>query len=162
MDWRMPIMDGRQATNAIRAMEGGRQTKIAVVTASAFAEERAEILAAGVDEFVRKPFRPEDVFASMARLLGVRYTFDEGRAMRKQQTDWTLTPGVLAVLPEGMRQELADALTSLDTVRISETIRRASELDRDLGAKLSRQADSLAFTPILKALEALRRHAEVI
>ena len=162
MDWRMPIMDGRQATNAIRAMEGGREMKIAVVTASAFAEERAEILAAGVDEFVRKPFRPEDVFASMARLLGVQYTFDERRAMREQQPGWTLTPGALAVLPEGMRQELADALTSLDTARISEMIRRASELDGDLGAKLSRQADSLAFTPILKALEGLRRHAEAI
>lgn len=158
MDWRMPVMDGGQATSAIRAMEGGRQTKIAAVTASAFADERAAILAAGVDEFVRKPFRPEDIFECMARLLGVRYTFGKRGAVPEQEADLSLTSDALAVLPERLRQELADALLSLDKGRVTEVIRRASELDKHLGATLSRHADSLAFTPIFKALEALREH----
>ncbi len=73
-----------------------------MVTASALVEERAAILAAGVDELVRKPFGPEDVFECMACLLGVRYTYDERRA---------------AVLPERLRQELAEALMALEAFR---------------------------------------------
>ena len=156
MDWRLPIMDGREATKAIRAMRDGRRVKIAAVTASVFTDERASILAAGVDEFVRKPYRPEDVFRCMARLLGVRYTFDESRALSEPRPDAVLTPGALEVLPERLREEFADALICLDVARVTAVIQRASELDRHLGAILSRHAGSLGFTAILKALEALR------
>ena len=66
MDIRMPVMDGLEATRRIRALDGGRDVRIAALTASAFEEEREEVLAVGMDDFVRKPYRPAEVFDCMA------------------------------------------------------------------------------------------------
>jgi CheY-like chemotaxis protein len=48
------------------------QAKIAAVTASAFASERERVLASGMNDFLRKPYRAEEVFDCLTRHLGVR------------------------------------------------------------------------------------------
>ena len=53
----MPVMDGMEATRRIRALPDGQDVKIVAVTASAFKEQRQEMLDAGMDNFVRKPYR---------------------------------------------------------------------------------------------------------
>ena len=47
MDMRMPVMDGYEATRRIRGLPGGDTVKIVAITASAFKEQRSDILAAG-------------------------------------------------------------------------------------------------------------------
>ncbi len=76
MDIRMPEMDGFEATRRIKSSEQGQQTVIIALTASAFEEDRARILAAGCDDFVRKPFRDSDIFEHMAKHLGVQYQYE--------------------------------------------------------------------------------------
>lgn len=73
MDRRLPVMDGLEATRRIRSLDGGRDIKMAGVSASAFPSERDEMLAAGLDDFVRKPYLPNEIFACMARHLSIRY-----------------------------------------------------------------------------------------
>jgi PAS domain S-box-containing protein len=63
MDRRMPVMDGLEATRRIRALPGGEAVKIVALTASVFAEQRGEILAAGMDDILHKPFQPREIFA---------------------------------------------------------------------------------------------------
>jgi signal transduction histidine kinase/ActR/RegA family two-component response regulator len=77
MDRRLPLMDGLETTRRIRSLDGGRDVRIAGVSASAFPSEREEILAAGLDDFVRKPYVPNDIFDCMARHIGVRYAYVE-------------------------------------------------------------------------------------
>ena len=77
MDLRMPVMDGMATARHIRALDGGREVKIAAVTASAFADQRSDVLAAGMDDFVSKPYRPSEIFDCIARQLGVRYRRSE-------------------------------------------------------------------------------------
>ena len=78
MDLCMPVMDGVEATRRIRVCEGGHEVKIAAVTASGYASERSEILAEGMDDYVRKPYRPEEIFECMARHLGFATTSARG------------------------------------------------------------------------------------
>ncbi len=153
MDLRMPVMDGVQATRQIRSLDGGRSVKIAAVTASVFASQRGEILEDGLDDFVCKPYRANDVFHCMARHLGVRYRL--GAALPALSGDMVerLRPEALAALPEDLRAELREAVITLHRERITGIIDRVQERDAALGAVLSRYADRLAFTAIFEALE---------
>ena len=58
---------------AVCGMEWGREVKIAALTAPVFPEDRAYILAAGVDDFGCKPFQPADISDCMSRHPGVRF-----------------------------------------------------------------------------------------
>jgi CheY-like chemotaxis protein len=83
MDMRMPEMSGADAARRIRELTGGRKVKIAAITASAFASEREEVLAAGMDDFVRKPYHSDKIFDCMVRQLGVRFR-QRGKSARAQ------------------------------------------------------------------------------
>ncbi len=71
MDWQMPVMDGLQAALEIRRREpAGRRTPIVAMTASAMEADRDACLAAGMDDHVGKPVRPDELQATLERWLG--------------------------------------------------------------------------------------------
>jgi CheY-like chemotaxis protein len=74
MDLQMPGVSGTEATRQIRKLQGGEAVKIVALTAATFSSEREETLAAGMDDLMRKPYRPDQIFDCMARQLGVRYS----------------------------------------------------------------------------------------
>jgi CheY-like chemotaxis protein len=79
MDMRMPAMDGREATRQIKAQtqDSSRPAPIIIaLTASVFEEDREVILAAGCDDFVRKPFREHEIFDVLHRHLGVCFIYE--------------------------------------------------------------------------------------
>ena len=67
MDVQMPVMDGLDATRAIRA--SGSKIPILAMTANAFAEERQRCLNAGMDDHVAKPVVAEQLFATLHQWL---------------------------------------------------------------------------------------------
>lgn len=70
MDCEMPELDGFQATVAIRAAEGSRaRTPIVAMTANAMAGDRERCLAAGMDGYLAKPVRPDDLAAAISQWL---------------------------------------------------------------------------------------------
>lgn len=77
MDMRMPVMNGYEATRKIKATLKGEATVIIALTASAFIEQRQDILSAGCNDFVRKPFQPAEIFDKIAEYLGVQYIYEE-------------------------------------------------------------------------------------
>jgi PAS domain S-box-containing protein len=72
MDVQMPVLDGLRATAMIREREKalGSHLPIIGVTAHAREEDRKRCLEAGMDGFVTKPIRSQDLFAEIARVAG--------------------------------------------------------------------------------------------
>ena len=83
MDLRMPVMNGYQARDAIRADSSLAHTAVIAVTASSLAKEEVE-LRTSFDDFVRKPYSPTQLFAALARSVSratqamTPKAFDEG------------------------------------------------------------------------------------
>ena len=70
MDCLMPEMDGYRATREIRRMEPeGKRTPIIAITADAFADNQAKCEAAGMDDFIFKPFKVEAVVETLKRIF---------------------------------------------------------------------------------------------
>lgn len=72
MDLRMPVMDGYEATRALRALERDDAQTVPVIamTADAFAENIKEAREAGMNGYVTKPVIPEILFAELRKYCG--------------------------------------------------------------------------------------------
>ena len=149
MDLRMALMDGKEAVRRIRALGGGLDTRIAVVTASAFASERDEVLAAGADDFIRKPYQRSEIFECMALHLGLQRIYGG----KPKQEDKHPIPD-LDALPEHVVHELAAEVLTLDQRRILDVIARTSEFDEAIAQKLTHLAGAGRYTAILVATKA--------
>jgi TMAO reductase system sensor TorS len=71
MDCQMPEMDGFAATRAIRGAEppGGTRLPIVALTANAMEGDRERCLACGMDDYLSKPFKPQQLYAVLAQWL---------------------------------------------------------------------------------------------
>ncbi len=69
MDMQMPVLDGLDATRQIRQLPEREKTPILAMTANAFAENKDQCFAAGMDDFIAKPVIPEVLYESLLKWL---------------------------------------------------------------------------------------------
>jgi chemotaxis family two-component system sensor kinase Cph1 len=128
MDMRMPVMDGYEATRLIRETLNGETTAIIALTASAFVEDRSKMLEGGCDDFVRKPFKENEIFTMLAKYLNVQFSYETlNPSISKAEgvEHLNLTKDLLLELPKGVRLELKNAMDFVDyeeTINIIEKI----------------------------------------
>jgi CheY-like chemotaxis protein len=106
MDMRMPVMDGYEAVRQIRRHPAGAKLPIVAITASVFRSQRQDILAAGCDDTVFKPFLEHEIFEVMARFLGLKYVYEKPDDAAAPGDEVELTAVMLAELPPQLLQDL--------------------------------------------------------
>jgi signal transduction histidine kinase/DNA-binding NarL/FixJ family response regulator/HAMP domain-containing protein len=161
MDIRMPVMDGLEATRCIKATAAGKSIVIVALTAYTLDDDRAEILLAGCDDFVSKPFREHEIFDVMAKHLGLQYIYepiDEMPAGRSAK----VSPEQLKALPQGLLDELHAAALRLDTAYTLEVIEKMAVIDASLGAALRGFAENLEYDQLLMLLESIGKRNEKV
>jgi CheY-like chemotaxis protein len=147
MDRRMPVMDGLTATRRIKAMEGGKETIIVALTASVFEEQRDEVLEAGCDDFLRKPFREVEIFDAMEKHLSVRYIYAEEQPMTTTEAAKMDLPSseVLAALPPELLAPLSKAVEEIDLKAAEQIISRIGVDNKALAKSLANLVKDFRF-----------------
>jgi len=152
MDMRMPVLDGYEATRRIKATPEGQQTVIIALTASAFEEDRVEMLAEGCDDFVRKPFQSAEIFDKLAHHLGVRYRYAETAVVALSTASADMTAAALRALPPALLSRLERATVETDMQRVAALISEIRTHDPALADVLSALANDFEYDKILQAI----------
>ena len=160
MDVMMPIMDGEQATQAIRAMTGpASRTPIIGVTAHSLKAERERLLSAGMTACLSKPVRREDLETAIRTALIGRESVHPLNA----RFDHELFQRAFFDLPEGYRDRMREAAKK-DISQYGEEVLQAAKLGDS--EALSKAAHSLKGVSInvgaIGIVEELSRYREML
>ena len=168
MDMGMPVMDGYAATRQIRAQPQGKNTVIVALTATAFEEQQAKILAVGCDDFVGKPFCEQAILEKIAEHLGVRYLYavkDEVGKIKDQKTpsesklacgtSSALQNSDFSVMPTEWVAALHQAAIAVDADLIFQLIEQIPEAHQSLAQGLAELTRNYGFDEIIALTQVL-------
>ena len=157
MDWRMPNLDGLDATRQIRAQPGGNRPKILMLTASAFEEQRHEALAAGIDEFLRKPLQEDDLYAALEAHLSIHFRrVSPPSAQTSSRTD--LSMAALNVLPAALRSDLITAVEEMNPTKIKAVLLHVEANHPELAHDIAAMAEAFRYQELWGLLAAARNN----
>jgi signal transduction histidine kinase/FixJ family two-component response regulator len=132
MDIRLPGINGLEAIQDIR-QHLRKAPKIIAISASAFEHEKALYLREGCDDFIAKPFRTEQIFASLSNLLDVSFTY---RPQNKSMADFPLIDLAGIPLPE----DLVDRMVVAGELHSATVLKRCLKEVEELGPAEKRLA----------------------
>jgi CheY-like chemotaxis protein len=169
MDMRMPGMDGYEATRRIKESDKGKGIKIIALTASAFEEERNQVLAAGCDDFLRKPARNREIFDTLEKHLGVRFLYAEPTPVNAEVAEVEETAqnmadvlqdaaGQLSAVPRGTLTQLALAAEQADIhqiITLIEEVRTYNPASADIIMAKANEFDYPAIVQLIHSVEGL-------
>jgi hypothetical protein len=106
-----------------------------------------------MNDFVRKPYRFNEIYESLGRQLGVQYRYAERRSAPQPLPPAALTTEMLAVLPQDLQDELKAVLEGLDSDRINAVLQQVKPIDATLYQTLLALVDNFDYPGILNALQ---------
>ncbi|MGH2819041.1 MAG: response regulator, partial [Actinomycetota bacterium] len=147
MDCRMPAMDGYETTRRIRQREApGRRTPIIAITASAMQSDRQRCLDAGMDDYLAKPVRPDELQRALERLSAG--TTERATADAAPRPEPTPTPDGHVIDLRRWRSValLGSARAELVDTYLEDAADRLDELRRAFGGARSDAAERILHT----------------
>ena len=166
MDIRMPVLDGREATQRIKAAPQGQSVVIVALTASAFEEDQEEVLAVGCDDFIRKPFTEPEIFEMLRRHLGLKFVYGGTEAAgllagEVQKRDREHLIAAMRALPTELLIGLKQAAICIDLEMINRYIAEIQTSDTGLAQLLAALANDFRYDEIINGIQTTQENENV-
>ncbi len=156
MDLRMPVMDGYKATKYIKSTTQGNATVIIALTASVLEEEKAIVLSAGCDDFMRKPFKENMLFEVLTKHLGVKYIYENMTDENEiNLTEIPLTTEKFKIMSQEWIMKLYQAVIEADDRPVMRLISEIPQTETVLIKSLANLVYQYQFEQILDLIEPL-------
>jgi CheY-like chemotaxis protein/anti-sigma regulatory factor (Ser/Thr protein kinase) len=157
IDLRMPVLDGLGAIRQMRALPHGRDVAIITVTASAFEENRRDVLEAGSDDFLGKPFREEELFEMISEHTGAIFCYEEDvggtKAAGGTESHPLTREEVEHALPADLRSRLRAAAVQADFDEMLAVLGEAGPDAANVAAELRSRVERFDYQSLLSVLE---------
>ncbi len=147
MDIRMPIMDGIEATQKIKALPNGKNTIIVALTASVFLDQREELFTIGVDAFISKPYRIDEIFNCLHQYLHVQFIYQSEKLPTPHSK--SISADYFFQLPKTLQNQLYNAALALDIEQSNHIIKQIQQLNPAAAALLTEHIEQMDFQAIL-------------
>jgi signal transduction histidine kinase/CheY-like chemotaxis protein len=148
MDMRMPGLGGLEATRIIKSKEKWNDVFVIAVTASAFEADRQSILAAGADDFLRKPLQIHELLSTLASHLDIDLLPVDSTPptqLTDAPTKITIKIGDLEKLPAEIQHELHEAALRCDLASLNQLVQKIERIDSELAGGLKNFVDKFDF-----------------
>jgi PAS domain S-box-containing protein len=167
MDMRMPVMDGYEATRQIRLKQATSSLAapyIIALTAATFEEDQRNMLDAGCDACIRKPFTTEDIYQVLRDYLAVRFVYEDAQQQKSSiesasgRHNTPLPPlptESLQVLPAWWLKELHYAAVLGNVFLVEELTGQIHEEYHALAELINQYVWDFQFEQIVVAIEPL-------
>ncbi len=158
MDRRMPVMDGEEATRIIRQLPGGDEVIIVALTASAMSEERGKIVGSGMNDYLSKPYRAEEVYALMQKYLHFNYLYREPKAEPVEQKELYSTEELstaLAAVEPNLLHALHSAAQQLDGEQVEAIAQSIGGHNSRLAENLLKLANEFQYKVLVQAIDSV-------
>ena len=154
MDIRMPKMDGFEASRRIKSSEKGKNMPIIALTATAFKEDQADIEAAGMQAFIRKPFKENELFEIIGNGLSLEYVYEEEApvAQNKHLSSLQSIEKKAGDLPNSLVLKMAEAISVADLDLLIDLISSIEQDYPELAKHLLALANNYDYDRIRKLL----------
>ena len=151
MDIVMPVMDGKEATKRIRALEGGSDISIIALSASAMEEEREEVIGYGADAFLSKPFRESELLEEIRIHANIEYEYENVQEEPISESTG-LNPEEISKLPIELRNSLIQAAQIGDIDKLLEIVQEISVTNKEISDYLHGLIEEYKLEQILNII----------
>jgi CheY-like chemotaxis protein len=153
LDWRMPGMDGIEMARHVRSDSALAQPRIVMLTASSLADDRQAALAAGADDFLRKPIEAAKLIGVLAQQLDVLRS--ERQVLAAPTEPVIPEAGALAQLAPAVRTALMQAVRDLDLAAASALLAQFAPDQALLAGQLQAMLDAHQYQRLWQMLDDL-------
>ncbi len=149
MDIRMPEMDGYETTKRIKKIR--KDVPVVAVTASVFAISEKRFTEAGFDDYIRKPFKQNEIFEAIRKFVDVDYIFSS-LSESKEEKLRDIDPDEMRRLPQTLLVEMRKSLEEGDINKLNSLILRLEPMNGNLARKLRQLAENYDYHSLGKIL----------
>jgi DNA-binding response OmpR family regulator len=151
------VMDGMEATRRIRASPAGKETVIVGLTASALEDDRRAVLATGMDDYLVKPYREDQLLEIIQARLNLVWLYSDGAALREPESVDASAPPLNPELSAELIGRLHSAVVNGEKALLDRLIETVKERDAPSACVLQELADKYEYDALTHLLEGARR-----